>query len=144
MDKMLRTSLPNLTVIGRVTIWLSRISKTEIFVLMMTSSIFHFVADTPGTKIISSLWCWKKVTHIFMRYESFKDGISIKNYFLFQNWRMTDHLCGVPRLQSSNNVICSANKGCGGDRIAWGGDVAGGQTAVEVVGLDQGQFLCSF
>ena len=26
--------------------------------------------------------------------------------------------CGVPRLQSSNRVICSVNKDCRGDRIA--------------------------
>ena len=60
---MLRTSLPNLTVIGRVTIWLSRISKIEIFVLMMMSSIFHFVADTRGPKLYQVYGAEKSYTY---------------------------------------------------------------------------------
>ena len=48
-----------------------------------------------------------------------------------------DRLYGAPRLQSSNIVICSANKDCGGDRIALRGYVAGGQAVSEVAGLDQ-------
>ena len=55
-----------------------------------------------------------------------------------------DRPCEVPRLQTSNNVICSANKDCGGDRIALGGEIAGGQTVAEVVGSDQGQSLYGF
>ena len=58
-------------------------------------------------------------------------------YFIFNLKKLEyDRLYGVPRLQSWNIVICSAND-CGGNMIALAGEVAGGQTVSEVVGLDQ-------
>ena len=47
-----------------------------------------------------------------------------------------DRLYGVQRLQSSNIVIYSAKKDCGGDKIALAGEVVGGQTVSELVRLD--------
>ena len=87
-------------------------SKIEIFVVVMTSSIFHFVADAPGTKIII-LYDAEIKFHMFScDIKSFEDVYFYKYFiFNFKNCSMIDY-AGFrgPRLHSSNIVICSANK----------------------------------
>ena len=46
---MLRTALPNLTVKDVLEVGYLAFSKIESFVIVMTSLIFLFVADNPGT-----------------------------------------------------------------------------------------------
>ena len=53
-------------------------SKIKTFVLVMTSSVFHFVADTPGTKK-NNFYDAEIKSHIFScDVKSFKDGIFLK------------------------------------------------------------------
>ena len=66
-------------------------SKIEIFVVVMTSLVFHFVADTPGAKNIYFYDTEIKLHILSCDIKALKMGYFYKYFiFNFKNWSMID------------------------------------------------------